>query len=41
MSPMAQRIRFEGDIRTATFRLERGYDPRFDRSADLASYELN
>ena len=31
MSPMAQRIRFEGDIRDRDIRARASYDPRFDR----------
>ena len=31
MSPMAQRIRFEGDIRDRDVQARAGYDPRFDR----------
>ena len=31
MSPMAQRIRFEGDIRDRDIQARAGFDPRFDR----------
>ena len=31
MSPMAQRIRFEGDIRDRDIQARASFDPRFDR----------
>ena len=40
MSPMAQRIRFEGDIRDRDIQARASYDP-VSIGVDLAFYELN
>ena len=40
MSPMAQRIRFEGDIQDRDIKARASYDP-VSMGVDLAFYELN